>query len=191
MKKYFKYGIVLVFISVILSSCAGTSSYMKPATPIEGSPPPDKAVVYFMRPSGMGFAINFQIWDSDYFVGLSQAKSYFAYQCDPGNHLFMGFSENKVALEADLEGGKSYYVGTNVRMGMFKARMEFTPVTRGSDLWNKVENYKSTLNFIAASEEDRAKWEAGKKAEIPPLIDYFTNGEGKKLVLKLNREDGR
>jgi hypothetical protein len=163
---------------------------MVKATPTAGAPS-EKALVYFMRPSGMGFAINFQIWDSDHFVGLSQAKSYFAYECDPGKHLFMGFAENKVAIEADLEAGKSYYIGTNVRMGAWKARMDFTPVTRGSELWDKVEEYKKSLNFIATKEEERARWEAAKKQEAQKLVDYFSVGDGRAQVLRLNKEDGR
>ena len=88
-------GIALV---ILLSTvgCAGSSKYMVKSAPITG-PSPDKALVYFMRPSGFGFAINFQIWDSDRFIGLSQAKSYFAYQCDPGKHLFIGMADRLVS----------------------------------------------------------------------------------------------
>ena len=188
MKPYFK--IILVICFVLMTGCAGSSRYMVKATPTEG-PQPGKALVYFMRPSGMGFAINFQIWDSDHFVGLSQAKSYFAYECDPGKHLLLGFAENKVAVEADLEAAKSYYIGTNVRMGVLKARMDFTPVTQGSQLWDRVEEFKKSLTFIAIKEEDRAKWEAAKKQEAQRYVDYFSTGEGKSQVLRLDKEDGR
>src|SRR4030042_5953860 len=182
--------IMPVILFAIMAGCAGRSQYMVKATPTE-APPPGKALVYFMRPSGMGFAINFQIWDGTHFVGLSQAKSYFAYQCDPGRHLFLGIAENRVAIEADLVAGKSYFIGTNVRMGAMKARMDFTPVTRGSQLWGQVEEYKKSLNFIAIKEEERAKWETGKKQEAQRFIDYFSTGEGKSKVLRLNKEDGR
>jgi hypothetical protein len=192
MKGYRKIAIVTVMLSVFLMvmGCAGKSGYMVTATPVAG-PSPDKALVYFMRPSGMGYAVNFQIWDSDHFVGLSQAKSYFVYECAPGTHLFIGIAENKVALKADLDAGKSYYVGTNVRVGWAKARMQLTPVTRGSELWDKVEGYKPSLNCISAQEEERAKWETAKKQEVLKLIDYFTNGAGQATVLKLSKEDGR
>jgi len=182
--------IIPVILLAILAGCAGSSQYMVKTTPTT-APPPEKALVYFMRPSGMGFAINFQIWDGNHFAGLSQAKSYFAYECDPGRHLFMGFAENKVAIEADLEAGKSYYIGTNVRVGAWKARMDFTPVTRGSELWGKVEEYKNSLNFIAPKEEERVKWEAAKKQEAQKFIDHFSAGEGRAQVLRLNKEDGR
>jgi hypothetical protein len=105
--------------------------------------------------------------------------------------LFLGFAENKVALEADVAAGKSYYVGTNVRMGAWKARMLFTPVTQGSELWSKVEEYKRSLKFIATKEEERAKWEEKKKSEAQGIIEYFTNGEGKSQVQKLEKKHGR
>jgi len=188
MKRYLNKVLLMVF--ALTMGCAGSSAYMVKATPTPG-PPPEKAMVYFMRPSGMGFGINFQIWDGTYFVGLSQAKSYFAYECDPGKHLFLGIAENKVAIEADLEAGKSYYIGTNVRVGAVKARMDFTPVTRGSELWDKVDEYKRNLNFIAVKEEERVRWEAAKKKDVQRLVDHFSTGAVKTQVLKLNREDGR
>ena len=182
-------SLILGLLLSLLMGCAG-SSYMVKATPPE-APAPGKAAVYFMRPSSMGYAVKFQIWDGTYFVGLSQAKSYCACQCDPGKHLFLGIAENKVALEADLEAGKSYYVGTNVRMGAWKARMNFTPVTRNSELWDKVDDYKKSLNFIAVVEEERAKWEVSKRQEAQGLVDYYSQGPGKGEVLRLNKEDGR
>jgi len=90
-----------------------------------------------------------------------------------------------------LEAGKSYYIGTNVRMGAWKARMDFTPVTRGSQLWGQVEEYKKSLNFNAVKEEERAKGEAAKKQEAQRFVEYFSTGEGKSQVLRLNKEDGR
>jgi hypothetical protein len=54
-----------------------------------------------------------------------------------------------------------------------------------------VEEYKKSLNFVAAKEEERAKWEAAKKQEAQRFVDYFSAGEGKSQVLRLNKEDGR
>lgn len=177
---------------LLLASCAGKSKYMMPSTnPYSKGAPADKAVVYFMRPSGMGFAINFQIWDGTKFIGLSQAKSYFAYECDPGKHLFMGFAENKVAVQADLAAGKEYYIGTNVRMGAWKARMGFTPVTKGSELWGKVDLYKQQLHYITLDEAQAATYEASKKAEARTYVDNFTKGDWQSQVLTLSKDDGR
>ncbi len=188
MTRYLNKMLLMVF--ALTMGCAGSSAYMAKATPTQG-PPPEKAMVYFMRPSGLGFAINFQIWDSTYFVGLSQAKSYFAYECDPGRHLFLGIAENKVAIEADLEAGKSHYIVTDVRMGAVKARVDFRPVTQSSELWNQVDEYKRSLTFVAVKEEERVKWEVAKKQEAQRLVDQFSTEAGKAKVLKLNKEDGR
>ena len=178
----------------MLTGCAGSSPYMRKATPVEG-PPSGKALVYFMRPSGFGFAIHFQIWDRYRLIGLSQAKSYFAYECEPGEHLFIGRAENKRAVEANLEAGKSYYVITQVKMGGWKARMAFIPITRGSEFWDKVEQYKKELNFVEPEEKVIAEWESKRKAatqkEITEIISYIQTPEGKKYVLPLNKEDGR
>jgi len=57
MKRNVKFFIFLLVFT--LMGCAGSSKYMTAATPPEG-PSPNKALVYFMRPSGLGFAIHFQ-----------------------------------------------------------------------------------------------------------------------------------
>ena len=190
---------VLVVVILLTIGCAGKSKYMSVAIPPTGGSSPAKAIVYFMRPSGYGFAIHFQIWDyyeSNYnLIGLSQAKSYFAYECDPGKHLFIGFAENKRAVEADLEAGKSYYIITQVKTGGWKARMAFIPVTRESEFWNKVDPYKKELHFIVPAKEVIAQWESAKKAkiqkELNEVINYLNTSEGKSYIVKLDKKDGR
>lgn len=184
----------LLVALIMLTGCAGSSPYMRKATPVEELSS-GMARVYFMRPSGLGFAIHFQIWDRYRLIGLSQAKSYFTYECQPGKHLFIGRAENKRAVEADLEAGRSYFIITQVKMGAWKARMGFIPVTRGSEYWDKVEEYKKELNFVEPEKEVIAKWESKKKdkiqKEISEIISYIQTPEGKKYVLPLNKEDGR
>ncbi len=186
--------VVLLVMLMLTMGCAGTSPYMHKATMVE-QPTPDKALVYFMRPSGLGFAIHFQIWDSYHLIGLSQAKSFFAYECEPGKHLFIGRAENKRVVDADLEAGKSYYVITQVKMGAWRARMAFIPVTRSSIFWNKVEQYKKTLNFLEPTEQSLAEWQSKRKSdikmEISKIISYVHTPEGEKYVVALRKEDGR
>ena len=158
-------------------------------------PSANKALVYFMRPSGFGFAIHFQIWENYRLIGLSQAKSYFAYVCDPGKHLFIGRAENKRAVEADLEAGKTYYILTQAKMGGWKARMAFIPVTRSSEYWDKVELYKQKLNFVVLQKEVAEEWENKRKGaittELNEIISYMKTPDGQQYVVKINKEDGR
>lgn len=183
-------SIVFLFFVFQLFGCAGSSKYMQASAPVQQAPP-DKALVYFMRPSGIGFAINFQIWDGEKFIGLSQAKSYFAYPCDPGKHLFIGIAENKRGIEGDLEAGKTYYVLTQVKMGGWRARMAFIPVTKDSEFWNEVEAYKSKLNFIEAKEEMLLEWEAKEKAKIQEIIAFLNTPESRQYIVGLSKTDGR
>jgi hypothetical protein len=183
---------VAVVLALALAGCAGSSRYMVKADPPTAGPPPDQAIVYVMRPSGMGFAINFQIWDRDRFIGLSQAKSYFAYPCAPGKHLFIGIAENKVAVEADLAPGKSYYILTDPRMGGWRARLAMEPVTRGSEDWDKVDALKKELEFIVPVPDQIQNWDAAKKEEAAALVEFFEKGpEREKYMSRLTPADGR
>jgi len=181
---------ILILMILVFMGCAGSSSYMQPATTMM-QPSADKAVVYFLRPSGIGFAINFQIWDGDRFIGLSQAKSYFGYQCEPGKHLFVGIAENKRGLEADLEAGKTYFAITQVRMGGWRARMAFIPVTRGSEYWDTVNTYLTELKYIEAKPDMLMQWEAKHKAKTQEILSVLHSPDGQKYIVRLNRSDGR
>jgi hypothetical protein len=184
-------GIVLV-LSLGLVGCAGSSKYMVKAEPPTAAPPPDKSMVYFLRPSGLGFAINFQIWDRDRFIGLSQAQSYFAYLCAPGQHLFIGIAENKVAVEAELAPGLSYYVITEPRMGGWRARLAMIPVAKGAEEWDKVETLKKELEFVVPVPEQVQAWETEKQEEARALVAFFEKDpERAKYMSRLAPTDGR
>jgi hypothetical protein len=189
-----RFRIVTIVFLFLIVGCAGSSQYMNKAATPDG-PSPGKALVYFMRPSGIGFAIHFQIWENYRLIGLSQAKCYFAYELDPGKHLFVGRAENKRVVEADLEAGKTYYILTQVQIGGWKARMAFIPVTRGSEYWDKVELYKQELSSVVLQKEVAEEWEDKRKDEINTelneIISYINTPEGQKYVVKLNKEDGR
>jgi hypothetical protein len=171
--------------------------YMVKADAPTAGPPPDKALVYVMRPSGNTFQLNwpygsFQVWDRDQFIGMSGAKSYFAYLCAPGRHLFIGIAENKVAVEADLAPGRSYYILTVQRYGAVKARLAMIPVTQGSEYWDKVDALKQELEFIVPVAERVQTWDAAKKAEVAGLVDFFEKDpEREKYITRLTPADGR
>jgi hypothetical protein len=183
---------LVVVLTLLLGGCAGTSKYMVKSEPAKVAPPPDKSVVYIMRPSGFGFAINFQIWDRDRFIGLSQAKSYFAYVCDPGKHLFIGIAENKVAVDADIAPGKSYYIITEPRMGGWKARLAMTPVTRGSEVWDNVAGLTAEMEYVVPVEDEVRAWDSAKKVEAQALVNFFENDPDREKYLgHLVPDDGR
>ena len=87
-----------------------------------GEVSPDKALVYVVRPTSMGFAIKSWFLCDDRALGVNRGSSYFFAHVDPGKHVFWSKSENVDALELELEAGKTYYIQQHVRVGGLKAR---------------------------------------------------------------------
>ena len=127
-------GITLAALALLLAGCEGTIRHMRevPAAAAPVAPEPGKAMVVFMRPSGLGFAIQssvFEIKDNyPALVGIVAAKTMVAHQVNPGKYLFMVIGENADFMTAELVAGKTYYVRVEPRFGMWKARFGLQPV---------------------------------------------------------------
>ena len=183
---------VLVLGLALLSGCTGSSEYMKEAPPPTADPVAGLATVYFVRPSGFGSGVNFQVWDRDHFLGLAQAKSYFLCVLPPGKHLFIATAENKVAVEADLAAGKRYYLYLGPRMGGWRARVSMVGVTRSSGEWNDIEETAKGLVYVVPKETEVRGWEASHKDEAEKLVTFFeTAPDRSEYITKLAASDGR
>lgn len=140
----------------------------------------------------MGYAVNFNIWDGEKVIGNSVAKAQFDYLADPGKHLFVAVAENKTFLEAELESGKIYYILTQVKMGMWKARVGLVPVNKGSEYWDKVKEYENELSKLQPDTEALKTWENANKAKIKAVLsEYETTLKTSEQWPKLSPDDGR
>lgn len=136
MKKHSLVRSVLMLLVVVLflSGCAGSIKNMRevPAGSAEVTPGKDKAVVVFMRPSGMGFAISSSVFevkgDKMALAGIVAAKAKVAYQVNPGKYLFMVVGEGADYMSAELLPNKTYYAYVTPRVGVWKARFSLVPV---------------------------------------------------------------
>jgi hypothetical protein len=123
-------------LAVLLAGCEGTVQHMRevPATAAPAAPEPGRAMVVFMRPSGLGFAVQSSVFEiKDNFpslVGIVAAKTKVAHQVAPGKYLFMVIGENADFMTAEVAAGKTYYVRVEPRMGMWKARFGLQPVAQ-------------------------------------------------------------
>jgi hypothetical protein len=121
------------------------------------SAPENKAVVYFVRPSVLGVAINFSYFDSASVIGKFNGRKYLRYECDPGNHLFWARSENRDFVKANLEKGKVYFIEAIPTMGALKARVVLNPLDpRDAARMNsvfKLLNKKPSESFTAEALE--------------------------------------
>lgn len=102
-------------------------------------PAEGKAVVYFVRVTGLGFAVSFEYFHQDKYIGAFKGKGYLRYECDPGENLFWISSENKEFVTADLKPGGTYVVVVDVVMGAMKARVGATPIDESSEVFARAK----------------------------------------------------
>ncbi len=190
--------LILIGLVIMCFGCTfpGHSSYML----TQKAPPPDvpasgNALIYFMRPAGYGYGIHFPIYHEKDLIGLSQAKSYFTYECKPGRHRFLGMAENKFGLKAELGPDKTYFVLTKAHTGKTKARIEIIPVTPGSQWWDLVDSYKESLIHTIADPAALQSWMAGHRGQaetqLSVIYSFLDTAEGQQYVVYMRADDGR
>jgi hypothetical protein len=96
--------------------------------------PAGKALVYVLRPTSLGMAIQTKLAVDGDWKGVNKGNSYFYFILDPGEHAFCSVAENRATLVATVEAGKTYYLQQHIEMGMMKARNEidFMPEDEGA-----------------------------------------------------------
>ena len=125
---------VLAVLALFVSGCEGTISHMRevPAGAPVTAPDPGKALIVFMRPSTLGFAIQSSVFemkgDTPTLVGIIAAKTKVAHQVSAGEYLFMVIGENADFMTAEVLAGRTYHVRVEPRMGLWKARFGLEPV---------------------------------------------------------------
>ena len=157
--------------------------------------PAEKSVVYFVRASGLGFAINFTYFDSTKLIGKGNGTNYIRYECEPGHHLFWARSENRDFVEAEVEAGKIYFIEVVPQMGAIKAGVQLKPVDPSNEKTMKrilkLLDKKTPENFSAEElekeaenskdvmerglEKYREEKEKGKKTDCLEKEMYFKN----------------
>ncbi|BDD05520.1 hypothetical protein [Aureibacter tunicatorum] len=116
--------------------------------------PKGKAVVYFVRSSSLGSAINFTYFDSTKVIGRFNGPKYLRYECQPGKHLFWVRSENKDYIKADLESGKIYVIDVVPQMGAIKASVRLIPVNSEDYRMKKIKKLISKKDSESFSQKE-------------------------------------
>ncbi len=123
--------------------------------------PRDKSVVYFIRYSSLGGAMNFKFFDNTSYIGKINGAKYFRYECDPGAHVFWSSAENKSFIEAKLDTGKVYFIEVRPLMGAFSAEVDLVPVdysnTKKMKKIFKLMNKKPPVEFTKEEIEEKSK----------------------------------
>jgi len=163
----------LLIIIFCLFAAIGRAQNIEPA-------PYNKAVVYFVRYSSVGFAINFSYFDSTLLVGRFNGPKYIRYECEPGRHLFWARSENRDFVEAEVEAGKIYFIVANPRMGAIKAQVELVAVDPGDP-----KIMKKILKLLAKQSSESFTAEE-LAADAEELKDATVRGMSRYMAEKAN-----
>lgn len=84
--------------------------------------PVDKALIYVLRPSMIGMAIQSKLAVDGDWKGVNRGNNYFYFALDPGEHFFCSVAENRSVLKLNVEAGKTYYLQQHISLGVAKAR---------------------------------------------------------------------
>ena len=84
--------------------------------------PSDKALIYVLRPTMIGFKIGSKLAVDGEWKGVNRGKTYFYFTVEPGERYFCSESENQDYLKLNVEAGRTYYLQQRVEFGMWKAR---------------------------------------------------------------------
>lgn len=195
----FRKALLLAAATLFSAGCAGSIKNMREVArgAPEPAPAPGKAMIVFLRPSGLGYAIQSSVFEvkdgAPELVGIVAARAKVAWQVDPGRHLFMTVGESGDFLSADVVAGRTYYARVTPRMGVWKARFSLDPVSRAELAAPEFGKQLGGCRWVELSPESAA-WAASNREDVgAKLADYYPKWKAKAEQdrPKLLPEDGR
>ena len=191
MKRTVRLPLLAVAI-LLLSACASTQMTEVVAGQQATGPAPGKALVYLIRPSMLGGAIQSTVFDGDQYIGTVPADTHVAYQAEPGTHMFMVIGESADFMQADLLADKTYSAIVAPRFGVWKARFSLNP-NNGEFTDAKIQEWLKSTRQVTVNEEG-LRWAQQhadsiqqKKAEYLPK--WQAKPDAEKQILRA--ESGR
>lgn len=151
--------IAAAFCIAFLSGCANLPSadgmraevakYQLPMTP-----EPGKAIVYIVRPSGLGGLIRFNVFVDDQEatseVGYTRSSQYIYFNLAPGEHKIMSKAENWAETSVNAQAGDIIFIQQDPTMGIIMARNNIFKV---EDYVGKYHVKTLTLGTILRAEK--------------------------------------
>lgn len=115
------------------------------------APPPDRALVVFYRPGGMGGLVGCMVREGEgadeRHLSKLTGNRYFVEYAKPGRHEYWVKSEATDRLALEVDGGEAYFVRCKINMGLMVGRPNIGP----SDL-AEFEKYKAKLKLMKPEE---------------------------------------
>lgn len=191
----FKTGLIVVSIIALaqLTGCASPNMKLSQPVAAVAQAPQDKALVTFIRPSRLGFAISAAVYDDEKFIGFVPYQTRLDYLAEPGEHIFMVVSEAADFMKADLLAGKQYYVKVVPRMGAWRARFSILPVHKGDLSSEQVQQWISEAQPVQNIDEAYTWAEENQPSVLKKKEVYFEKWMKKEESARpyLMAEDGK
>jgi hypothetical protein len=174
----------VVFLAGVL--VIGCAKYYIPVTtprPV-ASPPVDQARVYFVKPGGSWGKASVFILQEDKAIGYLENRQVFYVDVPAGQHIFMSVTSNTEGLEANLEGGKTYYVrlfSTPSAMSTMVGGSEdlhMLPIEPGTEQWDQRLIWLDGAQLVKLNKSKAAEWEAKYAERNLERLANFRSGEG-------------
>ncbi len=172
----------VVFLLIFAMSYGCASQTMVPASPLK-SVENDKALVTFLMSGQTAnpfptFQFEFDIWDSEKFIGALSRYTYFQYLTEPGEHLFIARGGNRSFVKANLQAGRKYYVFVNLSIRPFYQNVYFQPVKKdNTELIDGIPSYLNDLQPVSLDPEQQDDYVRDKIEDVKKEIEAFKANE--------------
>lgn len=118
----FAFSIFSILIYIFLG-CSTTKMASRDLESLKTqTPPPNKALVYVVRPSSYGYAVSMSVSCNNMDLGSTSGKRFIYAFLDTGLYRFVSKAENKAELFLKVEAGKTYFIEQKIKMGLMLAR---------------------------------------------------------------------
>jgi hypothetical protein len=154
-----------------------------------GPPGSNESKVIIYRTSAFGGAVTQPVYDKEKLVGFTEKGNYFEVRCTPGEHLFISWGEYDAAVDADLAPGKTYFIKSYPKMGVFTAGAGLKPVTADQKEWATVEDTLKKMRCRELIPELAAQYSENRKETAEEVSKRYE--EGKKDAKPLRATDGK
>jgi hypothetical protein len=192
MKKLLCKSVFVALFAFTSIGMMGCSKYYIPSTTPKptAAPAPDTAPVYFVKTGGSWGKANGFILMEDQAIGYLENRLCFFTEVPAGKHLFMSVTSNADAIDADLAGGKTYYVrlfstpGAMSILGGGSENLYIAPIEPGTEQWESRHEWIDRCRLVELNTEKSVAWEDKYAARNAERLEKFRSGEAevKKLL---------
>lgn len=186
-----KRSLLYCFLVFLLAATGCASKHMQPLAPSAVPVKPleaNETAIVFLRSTNFGGAIQAPIVKMVdgklQYIAILSAGAKFRYVTTPGKHTFLVGGESGHILEAIVDGGKTYYVRVDPKMGFWKARFEFIPVPATEVMGDAFKKDMAWCQW-SANKPDAHLWLTDNMASM--LEKYATaQQKGKRIIMSAN-----